>query len=72
MKIRFYNVQGVWPDAEKHEVELQLDMEDLFFTLDGLKASLIADYLCTRMKRRIDCKSITMGDYERWKKGGAV
>ncbi len=72
MRIKFYNVQAVRPDAEKHEVELQLNMEDLFFTLDGLKPSVIADYLCTRMKRRIDCETILMGEYERWKKGGAL
>lgn len=72
MRIKFYNVQAVWPDAEKHEVELQLNMEDLFFTLDGLKPSVIADYLCTRMKKRIDCETIRWGEYERWKKGGAL
>lgn len=71
MRIKFYNVQGVWPNANKHEVELLLDVKDLFFTLDGLKASVLADYLCTRMKRRIDCEEITAMEYEQWKKGGA-
>ena len=72
MKIKFYNVKSMWPDAVHHEVELVMDLEDLFFTLDGLKASVLADYLCTRMKRRIDCESITRWDYVSWKKGGAV